>query len=759
MLLRPTTLLTETAERLEAIEAKLRRLEHAPADREALNNILSMAHTVSSAFGFLGLSHLEAVACDGEALLHRCRDDAAGAIPLVLDAIERIKKLLAEMDITPIAADGDGRAHIDQRKTATVARQIEARNLGSTSYRVAIENPEVWDEKLEASPKVLQPCRFAGNARGHEDDFVGGRTLQARSAKPSRFPFLAAVNHDLRLPLQTLALLPRLLAKRLKDRDSLRLVTRADEAVMTMSAALNALLDINQLEEGLIRPEVHDFPVNELFMALTTEFSLHARAKGLDWRMFSSKAAIRADPRLLGQLIRSLLSNAIAHSGGGALLLGCRRRGKALRIEVWDTGLRIPSSQTRATRGEAHEPEVRVREPGRGGDLGLSIVRRLGDLLGIAVDVYSSRERGSVFVIEVSLAASGAALPKVSARAESLGPPARQSSILIVHADPALRESLDLLLRAEGHTIASVANGDEAVRLIARGLRPDFLVIDDDLPGRQTDLEVIVRLRSLLARDIPVLVLTGDVSTGRLREIAALGYEQRSKSVAPGDLSEIARRLLCLADTPLPVLPEPADSLSPVVFLIDGNDDARAALGDLLRANGRPVCDYRNAEDFLVSYHSGVDCILLVDVATPGMGELTLLDRLGNDGFDLPTIALVSNGDVPSAVRAMRAGAADVIERPVGKRRLFAAIDRVFERARNSHRPTISRGDATARLANLTPRQRRILEMVLNGQPSKIIAAELGISQRTVETHRAAIMRKTDSRSLAELVRLALAST
>jgi two-component system CheB/CheR fusion protein len=142
----------------------------------------------------------------------------------------------------------------------------------------------------------------------------------------------------------------------------------------------------------------------------------------------------------------------------------------------------------------------------------------------------------------------------------------------------------------------------------------------------------------------------------------------------------------------------------------------------------------------------------------PGMSGLELLQRLKREGHRQPTIMITGQGDVPMAVEAMKAGAADFIEKPIGRAELFSSIERALEHTRDSAKLSVRREVAAKRLAGLTARQRQIMELVLAGHPSKNIAADLGISQRTVENHRAAVMKKTGSHSLSALIRLALAA-
>src|ERR1700723_799219 len=140
------------------------------------------------------------------------------------------------------------------------------------------------------------------------------------------------------------------------------------------------------------------------------------------------------------------------------------------------------------------------------------------------------------------------------------------------------------------------------------------------------------------------------------------------------------------------------------------------------------------------------------------MNRLELLPWLGLSCHRLPAIMITGDSDVPMAVQAMKAGACDFIERPIGNRELIESVEEALERSRNSSKLLASQENPAGVIAGLTPRQRQIMELVLAGHPSKNISADLGISQRTVENHRASIMQKTGSKSLPALARLAFAA-
>ena len=621
---------------------------------------------------------------------------------------------------------------------------------------------EICDEPL-TTRKILLALEDI-TERKHTAEALEAAKRQAEHANLGKSRFLAAASHDLRQPLQTISLLHELLAKKVKDETTLALVGRLDETVSTMSSMLDTLLDINQLEAGTVRREMVDFPINAVLDHLRTQFSFHAAAHGLGWRVVPSSLSVRSDPRLLEQMIRNLLSNAVKYTSKGKILLGCRRRSDKLRIEVWDTGIGIPEDELTAIFGEFHQLENPARERSKGLGLGLAIVERLADLLGHAVDVRSRPGKGSVFAVEVPL------LPRDAPpwRPRPVSPVAKESAlesgeILVVEDDPSVREMLALVLEGEGHRTTTAEDGREALESAAqRAIHPDLVIADYNLPKGLNGLQVVAGLREVLGQEIPAIILTGDISTDTLREIAQGGHLHLNKPVKAKELIGLIWR--CLAQ-PLPAAqasiqpPAPAGGPRlPTIFVVDDDSAVRAAMCDLLQEDGRTVELYPSSEAFLEAYRPGREGCLLVDARMPGMGGLALLQRLQSEGTRLPAIMITGQGDVPMAVAAMRAGAADFIEKPVSRDELFASIERALEHTRDSTKLAVQQEVAATHLAGLTARQRQIMELVLAGHPSKNIAADLGISQRTVENHRAAVMKKTGSHSLSALIRLALAA-
>ncbi|HEV2549812.1 MAG TPA: chemotaxis protein CheB [Stellaceae bacterium] len=648
-------------------------------------------------------------------------------------------------------------------ETAPIADfEVEA-ELPLLGSRVLLLNARKIDDGLAEHAKILLAIDDI-TERKHAAETLHAAKRQAEQANLGKSRFLAAASHDLRQPLQTLSLLQGILAKKVTDPDASKLVGRLEETLGAMSGMLDTLLDINQLEAGIVRPSLVTFSLKDLLERLRTEFAYHAAARGLGWHVVPCRLFVRSDPRLLEQLIRNLLSNAVKYTERGRVLLGCRRHGDKLSIEVWDTGPGIPEGQLKAIFEEFHQLENATRERSRGLGLGLAIVQRLADLLGHPVDVRSRPGKGSVFTVEVPLGREDAASPPPQDRPAKENDLRRRGTVLVVEDDQSVREMLEVLLIDEGYGTLTAADGRRALGLIASdSLHPDLVIADYNLPNRVNGLQLVARLREILHHEIPVIILTGDISTDTLRAIARHGCAHLHKPVKLKELMSLIQHLFSErrpAATPQPQLsPEVGNGEEgPVIFVVDDDRAVRQSLNDLLRENGRRVELYASAEAFLDAYRLGADGCLLVDAVMPGMSGFALLQRLKDKGCRLPAIMITGNGDVHMAVRAMRAGAVDFIEKPVGSDELLTSIDRALEQMRDSAKRSTWREAAAARLAGLTARQRQILDLVLSGQPSKNIAADLGISRRTVENHRNAIMHKTGSKSLPALVRLALAS-
>jgi two-component system, chemotaxis family, CheB/CheR fusion protein len=376
----------------------------------------------------------------------------------------------------------------------------------------------------------------------------------ADRANVAKSRFLAAASHDLRQPLQTLALLQGLLAKVVEGPRAQQLVTRVDETLGAMSGMLNTLLDINQIEAGTVRAKVSTFPVGDLLERLRDEFAYHADAKHLSLHLVPCSLSIASDPRLLEQMLRNLIANAIKYTAKGKILIGCRRRNGHLSIEIWDSGVGIELFDLQAIFDEYHQVDNAARERSRGLGLGLSIVKRLVDLLGHTIHVRSVPGKGSVFAIDVARQLEQAGAPEDRAGASSPAPGRRSGNILIIDDDPEVRELLETLLKDDGHHVDTAHDGATAMKQAKSGrIKPDLILSDYNLPGGMNGVEATGQLRALIGHHVPVIILTGDISTSALRDIGDHDCVQLNKPVKPKALVQAIQRLL----TPLSQVAEP----------------------------------------------------------------------------------------------------------------------------------------------------------------------------------------------------------
>jgi len=193
----------------------------------------------------------------------------------------------------------------------------------------------------------------------------------------------------------------------------------------------------------------------------------------------------------------------------------------------------------------------------------------------------------------------------------------------------------------------------------------------------------------------------------------------------------------------------------PFVHVVDDEPAIRESLGMLLRSVGLKSRAYAGAHEFLETWRpAGTEC-LVCDVRMPGMSGLELQEALNARQARLPVVLITGHGDVAMAVRAMKAGASDFIEKPFNDQVLLDAVNRALARARDGQ--GAGRAEIEMRLDSLTPREREVMLLVVEGRPNKVVATRLGLSTRTVEVHRAKLMEKMQARSLADLVRMAIA--
>lgn len=197
-------------------------------------------------------------------------------------------------------------------------------------------------------------------------------------------------------------------------------------------------------------------------------------------------------------------------------------------------------------------------------------------------------------------------------------------------------------------------------------------------------------------------------------------------------------------------------SIEPTVFIVDDDAEVRDALKLLMESVGLPAETYSSAQEFLSRFDPTRPGCLVLDIRMPGMSGLELQERLNQEPLHPPVVIITGHGDVPMAVRAVQAGASDFIEKPFRDQVLLDSVHRAITRDAETRGEASRLADIQARLDRLTPREKEVLERIMAGDRNKVIAASLGVSQSTVEAHRAKVMEKMEARTLSDLMRMAL---
>lgn len=418
---------------------------------------------------------------------------------------------------------------------AAMARAVEV------FRRNAVELERLLEERKSAAARLEQQVV----ARTRD---LAEKSRQLENANRYKSHFLASASHDLRQPLHALNLFVAQLHGETDASRRRRLVGRVDAAVASMNELFESLLDMSKLEAGMLEPQFAEFPIERALERMETTFADPARQKGLRLSIVRSGVMVRSDPILLERILMNLVSNAVGYTAQGGVVVGCRRRGGHLRIDVCDSGPGFAKAQERRIFGEyyrlAADGPNSGRNRGGGLGLGLAIVERLGRLLDHEVTIESSPGRGSRFSVSVPLVAEhqGAAGVEPS---PLVGDPARGRLVLVIDDDPLALEGMSGVLHGWGCRFLAAASEETALSAIAAtGTPPDLIIADYRLVDGSTGTQAIERLRRALGAQVPAFLISGDTAPEALREARAHGLHLLHKPVPPMRLRAILTRLL-----------------------------------------------------------------------------------------------------------------------------------------------------------------------------------------------------------------------
>ncbi len=375
------------------------------------------------------------------------------------------------------------------------------------------------------------------------------RTAALEAANAAKGHFLAAASHDLRQPVAAVGLLAGLLREKLRGSLLAELTQRLTQAVRSMESLLSGLLDLSRLEAGAIKPHPQSVSMNELLQRIASHEGETAKLKGLMLRIHPTTAVAHSDPVLLEQMVRNLIGNAVRYTHKGGVLVGVRRKGRKLSIEVWDTGGGIaPKDQKRIFEDfvQLSNPE---RNQAKGLGLGLGIVQRASRLLSHPVSVASRLNRGTVFRIEVAqgLASAAPCQPMSEPILAVQGKPLTERHIVVLDDDDAVRHALSMRLREWGAWVSPVASLEDLDELLQRVMHIDMLITDHRLADG-TGLEAITLAREAHPR-LPALVITGDTGAEHLQSLLHIGVPVLHKPFQSEGLLRVVELQLSITAT------------------------------------------------------------------------------------------------------------------------------------------------------------------------------------------------------------------
>ena len=424
--------------------------------------------------------------------------------------------LLARRMVVPIRALRDGAVRIGS---------------GDLGQRISIntgDELEALGDQFNAMAARLQES-YAGLEGKVEE-----RTRQLEAANQAKSRFVAAASHDLRQPLHALGLFVAQLHGKLRAAERSQIVSRIEDALSAMNELFSALLDISKLDAGATTINITVFPVAQLLAHAETTFAGAAREKKLSFRAMPSDAWVRSDFILLQQIVFNLVQNALRYTRRGGVVVGCRKRGDQLRIEVWDSGVGIPPDQHDKIFGEFYrlgEPD-RDRRAGLG--LGLAIVDRLCRLLGHPIEVKSTVGKGSVFAVTVPLAPANKRAIEASIVPRAQPSLANDKLVLVIDDDPLVLEGMSGIFRKWGCRVITADSGSNALKTAAeQDEMPDLIISDYHLANGRTGIETIERLRGEFSAPIPAFLISGDTDPATLHEAKVKGFHLLHKPVDP----------------------------------------------------------------------------------------------------------------------------------------------------------------------------------------------------------------------------------
>ena len=368
--------------------------------------------------------------------------------------------------------------------------------------------------------------------------------IDAERANKAKSLFLASASHDLRQPLNAMQMYIAALQSKVKDKEILRIIEDINSVSISTARLLNALLDVSELEVGAIKPRFESFSVNNMLISIFQSFLPLAKDKGLNFRVVPSSLYVRSDPALLERILGNFMSNAIRYTNKGSVLIGCRKRGDKVVIEVWDTGCGISDDQMSLIYEDFYQIENKERDRGKGLGLGLALAKRLAESLEHSINSKSTLGAGSCFSVTVDIAENNTENNQEESFMNIMN--LSGTNILLVEDDMDVLKATKQLLESWGCKVKTARNKDEVMNFIKENPydNPDIILADNRLPGDASGIDITYLIQEKLQASIPCVIMTGDVERNHVQSIIDQGFPVLLKPIQPAKFRAMLSHLI-----------------------------------------------------------------------------------------------------------------------------------------------------------------------------------------------------------------------
>ena len=368
--------------------------------------------------------------------------------------------------------------------------------------------------------------------------------IDADRANKAKSLFLASASHDLRQPLNAMQMYIAALQSKVKDKEIMRIIEDINSVSISTARLLNALLDVSELEVGAIKPRFESFSVNNMLISIFQSFLPLAKDKGLNFRVVPSSLYVRSDPALLERILGNFMSNAIRYTNKGSVLIGCRKRGDKVVIEVWDTGCGISDDQMSLIYEDFYQIENKERDRGKGLGLGLALAKRLSESLEHKIVSKSTFGSGSCFSVLVNIGEKTVDENQDESFMNIMN--LSGANILLVEDDMDVLKATKQLLESWGCKVKTARNKDEVMNLIKENPydNPDIILADNRLPGDASGIDITYLIQEKLQASIPCVIMTGDVERNHVQSIIDQGFPVLLKPIQPAKFRAMLSHLI-----------------------------------------------------------------------------------------------------------------------------------------------------------------------------------------------------------------------